>query len=115
MLQAADGAGAGDAGREHLLDAGVANGDQCELSGHKEGVGQDEQADSDKFEQRKALHLAVRIALCLAFPAWVRRSVPGRWSARCPTMQLPHATSTAAAPRMPAGLAQIGTGAGEFA
>ena len=62
-LQAADGAGSGDAGGEHLLDAGVADGDQGELGGHKEGVGQDEQAHGDKLEQRQTVHLPVRIAL----------------------------------------------------
>src|ERR1035437_5073647 len=56
-LQAADGAGAGDGGGQHLLDAGVADGDQGELGGHKEGVGQNEQADSDELEQGETGHL----------------------------------------------------------
>ena len=56
-LQAANGAGAGDGGGQHLLDAGVAERDKGELGGHKEGVSQDEQADSDELEQRKTGHL----------------------------------------------------------
>ncbi len=55
-LQAADGAGAGNGVGEHLLDAGVADGDQGELGGHKEGVGQNEQADGDVLEQRETVH-----------------------------------------------------------
>src|ERR1035437_7467630 len=50
-------AGAGDGGGQHLLDAGVADGDQGELGGHKEGVGQNEQADSDELEQGETGHL----------------------------------------------------------
>src|ERR1019366_6784847 len=61
-LQTADGAGSGDTGSEHLLDARLANGNQRELRGHKKGVGQDEHGHGDKFEQRKSLHLGVRIA-----------------------------------------------------
>ena len=53
LLQAADGAGSGDAGGEHLLDAGVADGDQRELGGHKEGVGQNEHGHGDKLQQRR--------------------------------------------------------------
>jgi hypothetical protein len=58
-------------GGQHLLDARVADGDQRELGGHKKGVGQNEQAHGDKFEQRKTVHLAnssepnVRIALAV--------------------------------------------------
>ena len=59
LLQAADGAGSGNAGGQHLLDAGVADRDQGELGCHKEGVGQDEHGHGDKFEQRKTLHLAL--------------------------------------------------------
>jgi hypothetical protein len=62
-LQAANGARSGDLGGEHLLDAGVADGDQGELGGHKEGVGQNEQGHGDKFEQGETVHYAVRIAL----------------------------------------------------
>ena len=62
-LQAADGACARDGGREHLLDACVADGDQGELGGHKEGIGQNEQADGDELEQGKTGHPGVRIAL----------------------------------------------------
>jgi hypothetical protein len=53
LLQAADGAGSGNAGGQHLLDAGVADGDQGELGGHKEGVGQNEHGHGDKLQQRR--------------------------------------------------------------
>ena len=56
-LKAADSARAGDAVGQHLLDARIPNGDQRKLGGHKEGVGQNEQAHSDKFEQRQTVHL----------------------------------------------------------
>ena len=62
-LQAENGAGSGNAGGEHLLDACVANGDQGELGGHKEGVGQDEHGHGDKLQQGETVHLGVRIAL----------------------------------------------------
>ena len=62
LLQAADGAGAGNAGGQHLLDARVADRDQGELRSHKKGVGQNQQRDGDRLEQRKTVHLGVRIA-----------------------------------------------------
>jgi hypothetical protein len=61
-LQAAHGPRAGYAGCQKLFDPGIADGDERKFSGHKEGVGQDEQGYSDKLEQRKTVHLAVRIA-----------------------------------------------------
>ena len=61
-MQAANGASSGDVRREHLLDAGFADGDQRKLGSYKKGVGQDEHGHGDKFEQRKAVHLGERIA-----------------------------------------------------
>jgi hypothetical protein len=55
-LQAADCAGAGDAGSQHLFDAGVADGDQGELGGHKKSIDQNEQAHGDELEQHKTKH-----------------------------------------------------------
>jgi hypothetical protein len=49
-LQAADGAGSGDAGGQHLLNASVADGDQGELGSHKKCVGQNEHGHRDKLE-----------------------------------------------------------------
>jgi hypothetical protein len=62
LLQAADGAGSWNAGGQHLLDARVSDGDQGELRGHKESVGQNQQGYGDRLEQRKTVHLGVRIA-----------------------------------------------------
>ena len=46
-LEAADSVGAGNAGGDHLFDAGVAHGDKRKLGGDKESVGQDEDGDGD--------------------------------------------------------------------
>ena len=55
-MQAADGAGSGDAGGDHLLDAGVAHGDEGELGGDKESVGQNQDGYGDDLEQRQTVH-----------------------------------------------------------
>jgi hypothetical protein len=52
LLEGAYGTGSWDACGEHLLNARVANGNQGELRGHKEGVGQNEHGDSDKLQER---------------------------------------------------------------
>jgi hypothetical protein len=64
LLETADGARAGNASGDHLLNASFADGDEGELGSHKKGVGQDEHGDSDKLQQWEAVHLAVRIAFC---------------------------------------------------
>ena len=46
-LEAANGAGAGNAGGDHLFDAGVAHGDERELGGYEESVGQDKDGYGD--------------------------------------------------------------------
>jgi hypothetical protein len=58
LLQAAHGAGAWNGGRHHLLNPGLADRDQCELGGHKKGVGQNEHGQGDELQQRKSVHLA---------------------------------------------------------
>ena len=50
LLQPADCAGTGHAGGQHLLDAGVADGNQGKLCGHKKCVGQNEHPYGDKSE-----------------------------------------------------------------
>jgi hypothetical protein len=62
LLQAADGARPRNAGGQHLLNARVANGNQRKLGSHKKGIGQNQHGHGDKFEQRKTVHLGVRIA-----------------------------------------------------
>ena len=51
-LQPANGARARNTRGHHLLNARVADGDQRKLGGHKECVGQNQQPDSDKLQQR---------------------------------------------------------------
>ena len=79
VLQAADGACSGDVGGEHLLDARVADGDQSELGGHKEGVGQNEHGHGDKLEQGKTVHPGVRIAFQWTVNSGQRSVVGQRW------------------------------------
>jgi len=61
-LEAADGGGAGNAGGDHLFDAGVAHGDQRKLRGDEKAVGQNEQGDGNDLEQEQAVH-GVRFVL----------------------------------------------------
>ena len=58
MLQAAHGARAGHAVGQHLLDAGVADGDQREFGGHEKAIGQNQHGDRDAFDQQETVHLA---------------------------------------------------------
>ena len=62
LLKPADSPRSRNAGGEHLLDTGVPNRNQRELRGHKKSVGQNQHGNRDKFEQRKTVHLGVRIA-----------------------------------------------------
>jgi len=60
-----------------LLNAGVADGNERELRGHKECVGQNEQGDSDKLEQRETVHLALENSI-LTSGQWL--VISGQWS-----------------------------------
>jgi len=62
VLETANGAGAGHAGVQHLLYACVTDGDQCELGGDKETIGQDQHANRDALEEKETVHHGVRIA-----------------------------------------------------
>ena len=57
MLEAANGTSARHAGVEHLLDAGVTNGDQCELGGNEKTIRQDQHADRYALEEKETVHL----------------------------------------------------------
>ena len=50
LLEALDGAGAGDAERDELLKAGVAHADEGELGGDEEAVSEDERDDRHEPE-----------------------------------------------------------------
>ena len=62
MLEAAHGAGAGNAVGQQLLDACVADGNQREFRGHEEAVGQDQHGDGDAFTSRRPCISPVSIA-----------------------------------------------------
>ncbi len=51
LLEAADGGSTGNPSGDHLVNAGVTDGDEGELGGHKEGVGQDEDGDGNDLEE----------------------------------------------------------------
>ncbi len=56
VLERQRGARAGTAEGEHLLHAGLADGDQRELRSHEEAVGQDEEGHGDGTEEYPLKH-----------------------------------------------------------